>query len=75
MTESYCGRLNEIQAEMFSFLLDKFRNGATEEHIKYDADQDILYFKSGNDWIDEYNVSIWDVADVVDDFKERNDIK
>jgi hypothetical protein len=60
---------------MFSFLLDKFRNGATDEYIKYDADQDMLYFKIGNDWVDEYNVSIWDVADAVDDFKERNDIK
>jgi hypothetical protein len=75
MTEGYYDRLNEIQAEMFSFLLDKFRNGATDEYIKYDADQDMLYFKIGNDWVDEYNVSIWDVADAVDDFKERNDIK
>jgi hypothetical protein len=75
MAEGYYDRLNEIQAEMFSFLLDKFRNGATDEYIKYDADQDMLYFKIGNDWVDEYNVSIWDVADAVDDFKERNDIK
>ena len=75
MTESYYDRLNEIQAEMFSFLLDKFRNGATDEYIKYDADQDMLYFKIGNDWIDEYNVSIWDVAEAVDDFKEKNNIK
>ena len=60
---------------MFSFLLDKFRNGATDEYIKYDADQDMLYFKIGNDWVDEYNVSIWDVADAVDDFKERNEYK
>jgi hypothetical protein len=75
MAESYYDRLNEIQAEMFSFLLDKFRNGATDEYIKYDTDQDMLYFKIGNDWVDEYNVSIWDVAEAVDDFKERNDIK
>lgn len=75
MVESYYDRLNEIQAEMFSFLLDKFRNGATDEYIKYDADQDMLYFKIGNDWIDEYNVSIWDVAEAVDDFKEKNNIK
>ena len=75
MAEGYYDRLNEIQAEMFSFLLDKFRNGATDEYIKYDAEQDMLYFKIGNDWVDEYNVSIWDVAEAVDDFKERNDIK
>lgn len=75
MAEGYYDRLNEIQAEMFSFLLDKFRNGATDEYIKYDADQDMLYFKIGNDWVDEYNVSIWEIADAVDDFKERNDIK
>ena len=75
MVEGYYDRLNEIQAEMFSFLLDKFRNGATDEYIKYDADQDMLYFKIGNDWVDEYNVSIWDVADAVDNFKEKNDIK
>jgi hypothetical protein len=75
MAEGYYDRLNEMQAEMFSFLLDKFRNGATDEYIKYDAEQDMLYFKIGNDWVDEYNVSIWDVADAVDDFKERNDIK
>jgi hypothetical protein len=75
MAEGYYDRLNEMQAEMFSFLLDKFRNGATDEYIKYDADQDMLYFKIGNDWVDEYNVSIWDVADAVDYFKERNDIK
>jgi hypothetical protein len=75
MAEGYYDRLNEMQAEMFSFLLDKFRNGATDEYIKYDADQDMLYFKIGNDWVDEYNVSIWDVADAVVDFKERNDIK
>lgn len=75
MVEGYYDRLNEIQTEMFSFLLDKFRNGATDEYIKYDADQDMLYFKIGNDWIDEYNVSIWEVADAVDDFKEKNDIK
>ena len=73
MVEGYYDRLNEIQAEMFSFLLDKFRNGATDEYIKYDADQDMLYFKIGNDWVDEYNVSIWDVADAVDYFKERNE--
>ena len=75
MVESYYDRLNEMQAEMFSFLLDKFRNGATDEYIKYDADQDMLYFKIGNDWVDEYNVSIWEIADAVDDFKERNEIK
>jgi hypothetical protein len=77
MTESYYDRLNEIQAEMFSFLLDKFRNGATDEYIKYDAEQDMLYFKKDNDWVDEYsyNISIWDIAEAVDDFKERNDIK
>ena len=75
MVEGYYDRLNEIQAEMFSFLLDKFRNGATDEYIKYDADQDMLYFKIGNDWIDEYNISIWDIAEAVDDFKERNGIK
>ena len=75
MAEGYYDRLNEIQAEMFSFLLDKFRNGATDEYIKYDADQDMLYFKIGNDWVDEYNVSIWEIADAVDDFKERNNIK
>lgn len=75
MAEGYYDRLNEMQAEMFSFLLDKFRNGATDEYIKYDVNQDMLYFKIGNDWVDEYNVSIWDVADAVDDFKERNNIK
>lgn len=75
MAEGYYDRLNEIQAEMFSFLLDKFRNGATDEYIKYDANQDMLYFKIGNDWVDEYNVSIWEIADAVDDFKERNGIK
>lgn len=75
MAEGYYDRLNEMQAEMFSFLLDKFRNGATDEYIKYDADQDMLYFKKGNDWVDEYNVSIWEIADAVDDFKERNNIK
>ena len=77
MVEGYYDRLNEIQAEMFSFLLDKFRNGATDEYIKYDAEQDMLYFKKGNDWVDEYsyNISIWDVAEAVDDFKERNGIK
>ena len=75
MAEGYYDRLNEMQAEMFSFLLDKFRNGATDEYIKYDADQNMLYFKKGNDWVDEYNVSIWEIADAVDDFKERNEIK
>lgn len=75
MVESYYDRLNEMQAEMFSFLLDKFRNGATDEYIKYDADQDMLYFKIYDDWVDEYNISIWDVAEAVDDFKERNNIK
>lgn len=75
MVKGYYDRLDEMQAEMFSFLLDKFRNGATDEYIKYDADQDMLYFKIGNDWVDEYNVSIWEIADAVDDFKERNEIK
>ena len=75
MAESYYDRLNEIQVEMFSFLLDKFRNGATDEYIKYDAEQDMLYFKKDNEWVDEYNISIWDIADAVDDFKQRNDIK
>lgn len=75
MVEGYYDRLNEIQAEMFSFLLDKFRNGATDEYIKYDANQDMLYFKIGSEWVDEYNISIWDVAEAVDNFKKRNDIK
>ena len=77
MAESYYDRLNEMQAEMFSFLLDKFRNGATDEYIKYDAEQDMLYFKKDNEWVDEYSykISIWDVAEAVDDFKERNGIK
>ena len=77
MAESYYDRLNDLQAEMFSFLLDKFRNGATDEYIKYDAEQDMLYFKKDNDWVDEYSykITIWDVAEAVDDFKERNDIK
>lgn len=73
MTESYFDRFNELQAEMYAFLLDKFRNGATDEYIKYDADQDMLFFKIDNDWVEEYAASIWDVVEAVDNFIEINE--
>lgn len=59
-------KLDEFQSEMFGKLLDYVGKNGSNELVKYDETRDLLYFYIGSEWLDEYNINIFELADIVD---------
>lgn len=59
-------KLQEFQAELYGKLMDYLEKHGNQDDVQYDVDKDIIYFKIGNDWINEYEVDIFDVVECLD---------
>ena len=59
-------KLQEFQAELYGKLMDYLEKHGNEDDVQYDADEDIIFFKIGNVWINEYEVDIFDVVETLD---------
>lgn len=63
---SWFNKLDEIQSEMYGKLLDYLQKNGNTDFARYDKDNDLIEFKIGDKWYCEYDVNIWDVADIAD---------
>lgn len=59
-------KLDEFQSEMYGKLVDYVREKGSNELVKYDENTDILYFYINEEWLNEYEVYIYDVAEIAD---------
>lgn len=59
-------KLDEFQSEMYGKLVDYVRENGSNELVKYDEITDILYFCINEEWLNEYEVSIYDAAEIAD---------
>lgn len=59
-------KLNEFQSEMYGKLVDYVRENGSNELVKYDENTDILYFYINEEWLNEYEVHIYYVAEIAD---------
>lgn len=66
----YFDILNNVSAEIHSFILDFLRGGGTHPRLKYDNINDIISVKQGI-WIDEYEADIWVLAEIADEIDNQ----
>ena len=59
-------KLDEFQSEMFAKLIDYVRKNGNNELVKFDENGDMLYFHIANEWVNEYDINIFDLAEVLD---------
>ena len=59
-------KLDEFQSEMYGKLVDYVRKNGNNELVKYNEDTDMLYFAIEEEGLNEYEVSLYDVAEIVD---------
>lgn len=59
-------KLDMFQSEMFGKLVDYVRENGSNELVKYNETTDILYFYINEEWLNEYEVYIYDVAEIAD---------
>lgn len=59
-------KVNELQSEIFGKILDYVEKNGDNDDVRYIEECDTLYFKIGDNWLDEYSVTIFDVADIAD---------
>ena len=64
---TWSDKLQEFQAELQGNIIDDLNKNGDNEFVRYDQDEDIIYFKNDDDWINEYEVDIFDVVDVADE--------
>ena len=66
---TWSDKLQEFQAELYANIIDYLNKNGDNEFVSYDRDKDEIYFKVNNDWIAEYEVDIFDVVDIADEFE------
>ena len=66
---NWSDKLQEFQAELYAKIIDYLNENGDNEFVSYDRDKDEIYFKVNNDWIAEYEVDIFDVVDIADEFE------
>lgn len=59
-------KVNELQSEIFGKILDYVEKNGNNDIVRYDDKHDILFFKIGDTWINEYNTNIFEVAEIAD---------
>lgn len=59
-------KLDMFQSEMYGKLVDYVREKGNNELVKYNESTDILYFCINEEWLNEYEVSIYDAAEYAD---------
>ena len=61
-------KLQEFQAELYAKIIDYLNEDGDNEIIRYDREKDEIYFLISCDWVSEYDVDIFDVVDIADEF-------
>lgn len=59
-------KLDEFQSEMFARLIDYVRKNGNNELVKFDKNGEMLYFHIDNEWVNEYDINTFDLAEVLD---------
>ena len=71
-TNSFYYSLDSLQSEMLSSIIDYTRGGNYHPLVKYKQAEDMLYFKNHEDeWVNEYEVDVWLIAEVADSVNAR----
>lgn len=64
--------LDSLQSQMLHYLVDYARSGNYHPLVKYEREDDMLYFKNHSDeWVDEYASDIWLIAEIADSVNAR----
>lgn len=59
-------KLREFQAELYAYIINYlYRNGDTD-YARFDKEKNEIYFLVNGDWVSEYAVNIFDVAEIAD---------
>lgn len=66
---NWSDKLQEFQAEMYGRLIEFLEKNGNQDNVRLDEERDIIYFKIGNEWISEYEVDIFDVVDILDEYE------
>lgn len=66
---NWSDKLQEFQAEMYGRLIEFLEKNGSQDDVRFDEERDIIYFKIGNEWISEYEVDIFDVVDILDEYE------
>ena len=68
---TWSDKLQEFQAELYAKIIDYLNENGDNEFVRYDRNKDIIYFKDDDEWIEEYEVDIFDVVDIADELGIR----
>lgn len=68
---NWSDKLQEFQAELYAKIIDYLNENGDNEFIRYDRNKDTIYFKDDDEWIEEYEVDIFDVVDIADELGIR----
>lgn len=68
---TWSDKLQEFQAELYGNIIDYLNKNGNNDYIRFDDEKDEIYFLVGGDWVSEYEVDIFDVVDIADEFGIR----
>lgn len=68
---NWSDKLQEFQAELYAKIIDYLNENGDNEFVRYDRNKDIIYFKDEDEWVEEYEVDIFDVVDIADELGIR----
>ena len=66
---TWSDKLQEFQAELYAKIIDYLNENGDNDYIRFDREKDEIYFLIGGDWVSEYEVDIFDVVDIADEFE------
>ena len=70
--KKFYDNIDEIQSSMLASIIDYARGCNYHPLIRYNKDEDLLWFKNHSDeWVDEYAVDIWLIAEIADSVNAR----
>lgn len=65
---TWSDKLQEFQAELYGNIIDYLNKNGDNDYIRFDDEKDVIYFLVSGDWVSEYEVDIFDVVDIADEF-------
>lgn len=65
---TWSDKLQEFQAELYGKIIDYLNKNGDNDYIRFDDEKDVIYFLVSGDWVSEYEVDIFDVVDIADEF-------
>ena len=65
---TWSDKLQEFQAELYGKIIDYLNKNGDNDYIRFDDEKDVIYFLVSGEWVSEYEVDIFDVVDIADEF-------